>query len=1062
MQSRSRANLLIACTTAAITLVLFALFLTSLLPVTSRTYWGVLCAAAAAMAIPIVALALSQHALAADTSATDTLRIITAGDLSLSREEIMQSTQDPELAAAIRAMLLNLTRTISRFRQLAVDVNAASEQVSLRSRNLARTARSQLESAASTSRSVEQIDVSIRAVQQNIENLSRNAEDTSASALQMTASIEEVGRISETLTTFVEQTAVAIEEMIASINEVATNTESFSTFAVETMTTMVQMSSTTDEIGRSAKHSAELASNVALSSSEGREAVAGSVEGMRSIREAVHETQTALDALQERSAEIGEVVRVIDDIARQTNLLALNAAIIAAQAGDRGRGFAVIADEIRGLSERTSVSTDEIRILVEDVQRGLERAGVQMTLTTARVVDGVSLTERSRDVLDRIATLTEKSRSSIAEIANATEEQGRGIRSASSAIEQVTRMVQHTAAATQQQSETSRNIGEQAERVRDYTRHLKRAVLEQGTGSRAISEAMENIMQSVSSLGRTAAILSTESAAIVGAMQVVEEGTREGTFGAADLNQTAGTLRQESSLLAQEIERFVLPEPRRGGSITTAVVLPARLTLDPLFSQFLALQFLQKPLHESLLQFGEGAELGPALASSWEVLDQGSRYRFLLREDAVFHDGRKVTAQDVHDSFIRLMDPEMNSPGQWIMKSVKGSDDVMSGQGKSAEGLRVIDSRTIEIVLDEPLAFFLHLMSLPDTAVIPSGSRDGESVRLGAVGCGPFKLDSVREEHEVVMKRQPGYRNSTLPLLDELHFRLDLKSSREVLDAFLAGELDIAHGIPVSSVASLRSDPRFAPFVLDTIQMHTSYVGFDCSSPPFNNRMVRLAVSHAINRDRINQRIFSGLGVVAHSLLPPGLAGHDPSLRGAGYDPQRAKLLMEEAGYLDGLSLAYWTWDTDEFFNSGIVSLVIEDLAAIGIDVQVTTHSPSEARENLKNGGHGRLFAGNWYADFPDPDNFFFMFFHSESKAIVGIHYHRQELDRRIENARQSPDSQEREEMYQGLNAEIVAEAPVVFLFHERLFVVHKPEIRSVRTYLVPPPVRYHDLWLEK
>ena len=134
---------------------------------------------------------------------------------------------------------------------------------------------------------------------------------------------------------------------------------------------MIEMNATTEEIGKSAKSSAELARYVKDAANEGRLAVSGTVEGMRKIQVAVDEAKLALGELADRSEEIGEIVRVIDEIAGQTNLLALNAAIIAAQAGERGKGFAVVADEIRDLSERTSVSTDEIRTLISNVQRAV-------------------------------------------------------------------------------------------------------------------------------------------------------------------------------------------------------------------------------------------------------------------------------------------------------------------------------------------------------------------------------------------------------------------------------------------------------------------------------------------------------------------------------------------------------------------------------------------------------------------------------------------------------------------------------------------------------------------
>src|SRR6185436_20007033 len=139
------------------------------------------------------------------------------------QRDIVVETQSAKMAAAMRALVSNLERTIRRFGQLAADVARASDQISGRSRILARSATDQLGSTETTSASVTQIDQSINNVRRSMEELSANAEETSTSILQMSASIEEVSRIADTLAEFVEQTSSAIEEMIASINEVAQN-----------------------------------------------------------------------------------------------------------------------------------------------------------------------------------------------------------------------------------------------------------------------------------------------------------------------------------------------------------------------------------------------------------------------------------------------------------------------------------------------------------------------------------------------------------------------------------------------------------------------------------------------------------------------------------------------------------------------------------------------------------------------------------------------------------------------------------------------------------------------
>ena len=1048
-------------------LVFIALFaaVTRFLPGMTGPVWAeVLIAGSIAAVICVFGFdQLLRRDLARRESAIELLDRITAGDLSSSGKQILTATHSRRMAGAVRALVANLERTIRRFGQLSTDVRRVTEQMTARSRALARSSAEQITSTASTASSVNQIDTSINAVRRSMESLSGNAEETSTSVLEMSASIEEVSRIADTLSEFVDETAAALDEMIASITEVASNTESFSSFATETASSIVEMNATTTEIGRSARQSSELAGYVRDSANEGRTAVGGTVDGMRKIQQAVEEAKSALGELAERSQEIGDIIRVIDEIAGQTNLLALNAAIIAAQAGERGKGFAVVADEIRDLSERTSVSTEEIRTLIQNVQRGVERAAEQMNISAERVGEGVGLTARASQVLEKILDLTDRSSSSIAEIARATEEQARGSASATKAIEQVTRMVQQTATATQQQSLTARKIGEQASTVRDYTRHLKRAMNEQEHGSNAISQAMQNISGLVQNVLEASSVLAAESAAIVKEMQVVQHGSEESSFGVAELNQMANALNHESALLNQELSRFSLPQPREGGKVTTSITLWQSLSLDPIHATAAVLGFLVKSIHAKLVAYGEGAELMPELAESWEIQDQGRRYRFHLRRDVRFHNGRMLEARDVYESFLRLLLPENKASSNWILRGVRGAEDVINGKKRSLSGVTVVDAHTVEIELDQPIAFFLSLLSMHECSIVPvEEAADASRFQVRAPGAGPFRVEEAIEGQHVRLKKHHEYFVPGLPLLDELVFRLDLRSGRDVADAFMRGELDVAHGIPLQVATGLKSDPRIAPYLLTAIQLHTSYLAYDCSSPPFSKAEARQALSRAINRERINERVFAGLGVIATGLLPPGLLGFDPGLRGIPYDPDRAKAMLRDAGYPNGFTLEYRTWETDEFNNSGMVPLIIEDLDAIGIHVNVTKHSVADARKPLASRGHGNLFCGNWYADFPDPDNFFFIFFHSLSTSVPGIYFHQTNVDEKIERARRTNDNEERAAIYRELDAMVARDAPIVPLFHERLFVLHKPHVRAVRTSLVPPPVRYHEVWVEE
>src|SRR5581483_8714596 len=226
-------------------IAIFSVLLAAIPEVTWAIYWKVMAAALIACALCIVLFEVwLRRVLGRRDQAINFINRVSAGDLSLSAREIAAATRSERMAAALRALVSNLERTIRRFAQLATDVSAASQQLATRTRVLTRGAAEQLLSAESTSASVNQIDQSIHSVRASMEELSANAEETSASILEMSASIEEVSRIADTLAAFVDETASAIEEMIVSINEVATNTESFSSFAIETASSMVEMNAT--------------------------------------------------------------------------------------------------------------------------------------------------------------------------------------------------------------------------------------------------------------------------------------------------------------------------------------------------------------------------------------------------------------------------------------------------------------------------------------------------------------------------------------------------------------------------------------------------------------------------------------------------------------------------------------------------------------------------------------------------------------------------------------------------------------------------------------------------
>ena len=162
--------------------------------------------------------------------------------------------------------------------------------------------------------------------------------------------------------------------MVSSISEVDQNVVYLTNFVTDTSSSMVEMSASIAQVEANAARSYDLALAVADAAESGMKAVRETIDGMEQIRQSVVEANAVVSRLGDRSVAIGKILNVIEDVAEQTNLLALNAAILAAQAGEYGKGFSVVAAEIRELSERTASSTRDIANLIRAVQDEVENA----------------------------------------------------------------------------------------------------------------------------------------------------------------------------------------------------------------------------------------------------------------------------------------------------------------------------------------------------------------------------------------------------------------------------------------------------------------------------------------------------------------------------------------------------------------------------------------------------------------------------------------------------------------------------------------------------------------
>ncbi len=262
------------------------------------------------------------------------------------------------------------------------------------------------------------------------------------------ASIQ-VAASSEQLSASSEQTNKAAEEIAAVIQEVAAGSEKQVQSVEESTTIINEMAVGVKQISSNAENVSRTATEASDRASEGNQAIQTSVSQMNSIQQSVNGLSLVIKGLGDRSQEIGQIINVITDIAGQTNLLALNAAIEAARAGEQGRGFAVVADEVRKLAEQSAQSSQQISQLITMIQNETNQAVDSMENTTKEVLEGITLVNTAGDLFNQIQGSVIDVTSQVEEVSSAVNQMTSRVDQMVQSITLVAEVAQEAASGTQ-------------------------------------------------------------------------------------------------------------------------------------------------------------------------------------------------------------------------------------------------------------------------------------------------------------------------------------------------------------------------------------------------------------------------------------------------------------------------------------------------------------------------------------------------------------------------------------------------------------------------------------
>ena len=422
----------------------------------------------------------------------------------------------------------------------------------------------------------------------------------------------------------------------------------------------------------------------------------------------------------------------------------------------------------------------------------------------------------------------------------------------------------------------------------------------------------------------------------------------------------------------------------------------------------------------------------PGLAERWEATDDGLNWTFYLRKGVKFHDGGMLTAQVVKDSIERTI--KMGKGAAFIFGPVKE--------------IKVLNDYTVQFVLKSPAPFDRIAASANAAWIISPNAvkNDRKWFEAGKeAGCGPYMLESYKPDEEIVFKKFDDYwKGWKKPDLERIVVKI-VKESTVQEQMIESGVADWGNRIPVESGKTFAEKeccerPVGPSFMNYAIHLNTQKF-------PFDNKKIRQAASYAVPYDSMIEVALAGLGTQAVGPVPVGQFGHDKSLYQYKTDIEKAKKLMAEAGYPNGIKdKIIFTYASENAKEKAFAPLLKEGLAKIGIDVEIRPMIWTAQWDLMKGGAEKaqHMAALLWWPSFSDPYETLYSLWHAEEKPYWNFAYYKNpEYDKMTLAAYSTPDSSKAQALYTKAQKLLIDDAPSIFLFDDQRPVFKRKELKG-------------------
>ncbi|WP_025784237.1 ABC transporter substrate-binding protein [Sporosarcina sp. D27] len=449
-------------------------------------------------------------------------------------------------------------------------------------------------------------------------------------------------------------------------------------------------------------------------------------------------------------------------------------------------------------------------------------------------------------------------------------------------------------------------------------------------------------------------------------------------------------------------------EPVNGGELSIVDLNDAQ-GLDPHNETNAQSMHYIENMYNTLFKYTEGTygEIEGDLVEDYKISEDGKVYTLTLHDGVKFHNGDKLTSEDVKYSIERIREMLVRAP-----------------QFEAVESIETPDELTVTVKLDKPVAPFLTFLAYPMNAIVNKAivEENGGSLDTADAGSGPFQLVHWKKDQEMVLQKFEDYFKPGLPYLDKVTWKaIPDETSRTT--AIRNNEIDIILQLsPKDTQLLSKADGITVEPVTGT---YWEYIGLNVTAGPLKEKGVRQAIAMGIDREAMNATVkFGQATALTGGPIPPGHWAYGELDTYPKQDLKKAKALLKEAGYEDGFDITLKVGQNKAQVDAAQV--VKQQLLPLGINVEILQQEDSIFFDALGKKDFEMSIVG--WVGFVDPDEFLYNIFHTDEVWNQQA-YSNTEVDQLLEKGRVTGDQNERLEIYKEAQSIIVDDAPMVFLY---------------------------------